>query len=60
LESKLNGVDWQAARGEPRPGAHTAGAALPSTFDKLPNRDGFQYAAANYISAGGQPLEGSA
>jgi carboxyl-terminal processing protease len=39
-------------------GTHTAGAALPSLFDKLPNGDGFQYAIANYISEGGQPLEG--
>jgi carboxyl-terminal processing protease len=27
-------------------------------FAKLPNGDGFQYAIANYISEGGQPLEG--
>jgi carboxyl-terminal processing protease len=39
-------------------GTHTAGAALPSLFTKLPNGDGFQYAIANYISAGGKPLEG--
>jgi carboxyl-terminal processing protease len=39
-------------------GTHTAGAALPSLFDKLPDGDGFQYAIANYISEGGQPLEG--
>jgi carboxyl-terminal processing protease len=39
-------------------GTHTAGAALPSVFEKLPDGDGFQYAIANYISAGGQPLEG--
>ena len=39
-------------------GTHTAGAALPSMFEKLPNGDGFQYAIANYISTGGQPLEG--
>ncbi len=39
-------------------GTHTAGAALPSIFEKLPNGDGFQYAIANYISEGGQPLEG--
>jgi carboxyl-terminal processing protease len=39
-------------------GSHTAGAALPSLFDKLPDGDGFQYAIANYISEGGQPLEG--
>jgi len=39
-------------------GAHTAGAALPSHFERLPNGDGFQYAIANYISEGGKPLEG--
>jgi carboxyl-terminal processing protease len=31
---------------------------LPSLFEKLPNGDGFQFAIANYISEGGQPLEG--
>lgn len=39
-------------------GTTTAGAALPSMIDKLPNGDGFQYAIANYISAGGEVLEG--
>ena len=39
-------------------GVKTAAAALPSMFEKLPNGDGFQYAIANYISEGGQPLEG--
>jgi carboxyl-terminal processing protease len=39
-------------------GTHTAGAALPSVFERLPNGDGFQYAIANYISEGGRPLEG--
>lgn len=39
-------------------GTHTAAAALPSAFERLPNGDGFQYAVANYISQGGQPLEG--
>ena len=39
-------------------GTHTAAAALPSVFEKLPNGDGFQYAIANYISEGGKPLEG--
>jgi carboxyl-terminal processing protease len=39
-------------------GTRTAGAALPSVFAKLPNGDGFQYAIANYISEGGQPIEG--
>ena len=39
-------------------GTRTAGAALPSQFERLPNGDGFQYAIANYISEGGKPLEG--
>jgi carboxyl-terminal processing protease len=39
-------------------GERTAAAALPSLIEKLPNGDGFQYAMANYISAGGKPLEG--
>ena len=39
-------------------GSRTAGAALPSVIEKLPNGDGFQFAIANYISEGGQPLEG--
>ena len=39
-------------------GTHTAGAALPSMFTKLPDGDGFQYAIANYVSEGGKPLEG--
>lgn len=39
-------------------GMPTAGAALPSMIEKLPNGDGFQYAIANYISAGGEVLEG--
>jgi len=39
-------------------GTRTAGAALPSVIDRLPNGDGFQYAIANYISEGGNPLEG--
>jgi carboxyl-terminal processing protease len=39
-------------------GTRTAAAALPSLFEKLPNGDGFQYAIANYVSEGGQPLEG--
>jgi carboxyl-terminal processing protease len=39
-------------------GTHTAGAALPSAFARLPNGDGFQYILANYISEGGKPLEG--
>jgi carboxyl-terminal processing protease len=40
-------------------GKRTAGAALPSVFEKLPNGDGFQYAIANYISQGGKALEGT-
>jgi carboxyl-terminal processing protease len=39
-------------------GTRTAGAALPSVFERLPNGDGFQYAVANYVSEGGKPLEG--
>ncbi len=39
-------------------GINTAGAALPSMIERLPNGDGFQYAIANYISAGGEVLEG--
>jgi carboxyl-terminal processing protease len=40
-------------------GTHTAGAALPSVIERLPNGDGFQYAIANYISEGGKTLEGT-
>ena len=40
-------------------GTRTAGAALPSVIEKLPNGDGFQYARANYISEGGKTLEGA-
>jgi len=39
-------------------GTRTAGAALPSFIERLPNGDGFQCATANYISEGGKPLEG--
>ena len=39
-------------------GSRTAGAALPSVIERLPNGDGFQYAIANYVSQGGKPLEG--
>jgi len=39
-------------------GARSAGAALISTVVRLPNGDGFQYAFANYISQGGEELEG--
>ena len=38
-------------------GRRTAGLALPSTVEKLPNGDGFQYAIASYISEDGKPLE---
>jgi carboxyl-terminal processing protease len=40
-------------------GSRTAGAALPSMIERLPNGDGFQYAVANYISKGGKALEGT-
>lgn len=40
-------------------GTRTAGAALPSAIDRLPNGDGFQHALADYISEGGRPLEGA-
>ena len=49
-------------RSEPGPhlrDARTAAAALPSVIARLPNGDGFQYAVANYISEGGQALEGN-
>ncbi len=39
-------------------GTKTPGAALPSVVELLPNGDRFQFAIANYISAGGKPLEG--
>ena len=39
-------------------GTQTAGAALPSVIEMLPNGDGFQYPVANYISEGGKALEG--
>lgn len=39
-------------------GTRTAGAALPSYIEELPNGDGFQYAVADYVSQGGEPLEG--
>jgi carboxyl-terminal processing protease len=40
-------------------GSRTAGAALPSVIERLPNGDGFQYAIADYVSAGGKRLEGN-
>jgi carboxyl-terminal processing protease len=39
-------------------GAKSAGAALPSLIEQLPNGDFFQYAVANYISEDGKVLEG--
>ncbi|MEM1330824.1 MAG: S41 family peptidase [Planctomycetota bacterium] len=40
-------------------GRRTAGQVLPSTVERLPNGDGFQYAFANYTSASGESLERS-
>jgi carboxyl-terminal processing protease len=40
-------------------GTNTAGAALPSQVEKLPNGDAFQYAVADYVSFGGKRLEGA-
>jgi carboxyl-terminal processing protease len=39
-------------------GSRTAGAALPSVIEMLPNGDGFQYPIANYVSEGGKTLDG--
>lgn len=39
-------------------GARTAGAALPSVIETLPNGDLFQFAVANYVSESGRELEG--
>ena len=39
-------------------GSPSAGAALPSMFERLPNGDGFQFAVATYQSASGKTLEG--
>jgi len=39
-------------------GTPTAGMALPSRVELLPNGDAFQYAFASYVSALGRPLEG--
>jgi carboxyl-terminal processing protease len=38
-------------------GERSGGAALPSQFEVLPNGDRFQFAFANYVSAGGKTLE---
>lgn len=40
-------------------GSRSAGAALPSLIERLPNGDYFQYAVANYISQDGKELEGN-
>ena len=40
-------------------GSRTAGAALPSLVQALPNGDAFQFAVADYVSAGGRRLEGA-
>ena len=40
-------------------GTRTAGLVLPSTVERLPNGDGFQYAFASYTTAGGYALEGA-
>ncbi len=40
-------------------GSPSAGAALPSQFERLPNGDGFQYAMATYKSESGTTLEGT-
>ena len=39
-------------------GTRTGGAALPAVMKELPNGDGFLYAVANYVSSGGEELEG--
>jgi carboxyl-terminal processing protease len=39
-------------------GKPTPGAALPSSIEKLPTGDGFQYTTADYTSASGKHLEG--
>jgi carboxyl-terminal processing protease len=39
-------------------GSRTAGAALPSVIETLPNGDLFQFAVANYVSESGRELEG--
>ncbi|MBM3726335.1 MAG: hypothetical protein FJW40_13025 [Acidobacteria bacterium] len=40
-------------------GTRSAGAALPSMVEQLPNGDLLQYAVANYVSASGRTLEGT-
>jgi carboxyl-terminal processing protease len=39
-------------------GETTPGAALPSMIELLPSGDRFQYAVADYVSLGGEPIEG--
>ncbi len=39
-------------------GTRTVGATLPSTAERLPNGDGFQYATASYVARDGTELEG--
>jgi carboxyl-terminal processing protease len=39
-------------------GERTAGGALTSVIEKLPNGDGFQYALGSFVSARGESLEG--
>lgn len=39
-------------------GTQSAGAALPSLIEQLPNGDLFQFAVANYVSEDGKELEG--
>ncbi|CAM2010921.1 S41 family peptidase [Acanthopleuribacter pedis] len=40
-------------------GTRSAGAALPSIIETLPNGDRFQYAIADYTSVGGRHVEGN-
>lgn len=40
-------------------GSRSAGLALPSTVERLPNGDGFQFAFASYVSSSGALLEGN-
>jgi len=39
-------------------GTRTAGGALPSVIERLPNGDAFQYAIADFVSADGKRIEG--
>jgi len=40
-------------------GETTQGAALPSSVEKLPDGDQFQFVTANYVSAAGKAVEGA-